>query len=626
MLHYYLAIFLFDIDYLFVIICNLYIGYWLLHNFHCIIPCMKKWSIKGKLKSQNSNLKTKEIIDLLLNNRGIISKTERDAFLHPSHPKDIFLQDVGIDKKEITKGIKRIIEAIEKKESIVVHADYDADGITAGAVMWETLHSLGARVMPYVPLRDEEGRGMSVESIDRVRELYDPSLIITVDHGVTAHKGIAHAQKIGIDVVVTDHHEKPDRLPDCPIIHSSTLSGSGVSWFVARELIKTIELQKNHSIKSSENELHELLGLAAIGLIADCVLLTGPNRSIVMYGLKELQKTKRVGIKALLLNSSIEQSDIDTYSVSHMIAPRINAMGRLEHALDALRLLCTTNEDKAQMLAQELGLTNKRRQDMTVEMFQSAKTFVSVNTDGIPKDKLLFVESREFNQGIVGLVAGKLAEEYHRPAVVIAVGEEVSKGSARSVSGLNIFEFLKTFEHMFINIGGHPLAAGFTIDSSKIPEFREKLIASSLVALEQVDLVKTLAIDAEIPLSLVSKELWNEIQSFRPFGFGNIEPVFCTKGVSVSDARTVGKERNHLKLKVASPSTNHYSIPASHTPLTTNHYSLTTSFDAIAFSFGDLFKQLSSDTKIDVAYTIDMNEWNGNRKLQLKVKDIHIKE
>jgi len=529
----------------------------------------KKWKILSK--------ETEDIVHTLLVNRGLTSKKDCEQFLHPKNPQELTAKDVGIDSSELRKAVTRIKKAIKNKESIVVYADYDADGICAGAIMWEAIHALGARVMPYIPHRVDEGYGLSVKGIDAVREQYDPSLIITVDHGITAAKYVAYAQSLGIDVLVTDHHVRPDKLPKCTIVHTTNLCGTGVSWFVAKQIGKPD------------------LSLAAIGTIADLVPLSGANRSIVKYGLLELNRTKRVGLAALIRDAGLRLGDLSTYDVSHVLAPRLNAMGRLVHAMDALRLLCTHKEDKALVLARTLGLTNKERQQLTVDTTSHALQGLSLKAH----KKLLFVSHETYNPGIIGLVAGKLVEEYYRPAIVIAQGADISKGSARSIAGFNIVEAIRGCSDILVDVGGHPMAAGFTVETKNLSKLQRKL--ESLAEKEITDemLTRELRIDMELPLAAITGELWKQLREFEPFGFGSPEPVFASRGVTVSDARLVGADGKHLKLRLSA-------------------------FDAIAFGMGNLSPKLKNGTVIDIAYTIDMNVWNGNKKLQLKIKDINI--
>lgn len=533
----------------------------------------KKWKILHKPSD--------DILAVLLKNRNI---SDAENFLHPKSPWELTARDVGIDSAQLKKAIARIHKAIKNKESIVVYADYDADGITAGAVMWETIHAMGGNIMPYIPHRVEEGYGLSVKGIDAVREQYDPSLIITVDHGITAWEKVEYAKSLGIEVVVTDHHVKPDKLPDCTIVHTTKLCGAGISWFVAKELGKPD------------------LGLATIGTIADLVPLTGANRSIVKFGLAELNKTKRVGLLALMQDAGVTPGEISTYDISHVLAPRLNAMGRLVHAMDALRLLCTHQEDKAMILARTLGLTNKERQQLTTDTTAHALKGLTLRTQGETLQRLLFISHDTYNPGVIGLVAGKLVEEYYRPAIVVSRGETISKASARSIVGFNIVEAIKSCSDLLVDVGGHPMAAGFTVETKNLEKLQRKL--ESLAEKEITDdmLIRELRIDTELPLTSINETFWEKLRAFEPFGFGNSEPVFATRAVTLEDFRLVGKEGKHLKLSI---SNSQFSI------------------GAIAFGMGDIYPKLKNGMHLDIAYTIDMNVWNGNKKLQLKIKDIH---
>lgn len=538
---------------------------------------MKKWEFMHKGTFEN-------IIDVLLENRGFTKSKEIEEFLHPPEPHTLTPHDVGIDKTSLQKAIARIKKAMKNHESIVVYADYDADGITAGAIMWEALYSLGARVMPYIPHRVDEGYGLSKKGIDSIKEQYQPKLIITVDHGITAKDKVAYAKSLGIDVIVTDHHVKPKELPKCLMVHTTKLAGSGVSWFLAKELTKA-------TTSTPGVEASDLLSFAAIGTIADMVPLVGPNRSIAKYGLTAINTTHRVGLEALMVDAGLTKGALGTYEISHILAPRLNAMGRLVHAMDALRLLCTKQKEKALILAQKLGLTNKERQQLTIETTLHARERAKSNV------KLLFISHESYNQGIIGLVAGKLVEEFYRPAIVVSKGDVISKASARSIPGFNIVEAIRSCSDILVDVGGHPMAAGFTIETQYLSTLQERLEKLANESLGSEQLERKLRIDAEIPVDAVTEELWKQMRDFEPFGFGNPEPVFATRGVVASDARLIGAEGKHLKLKVQD-------------------------IDAIGFGMGKFYGTVQPKACIDIAYSIDMNIWNGSRRLQLKLKDI----
>jgi len=523
------------------------------------------------------------------------------TFLTPPDPSAFKPQDVEIDSKALNRAVKRIRKAIGDRESIVVYADYDADGITAGAIIWETLYQLGAKVMPYIPHRIEEGYGLSVKGLDTVKREFNPSLIITVDHGITAKEKIDYAKKIGMEVIVTDHHVKPKVLPPGLVIHTTKLSGAGVAWFVAKEL--------------SGAHQDELLALAAIGTIADMMPLVGPNRAIVKSGLQALNKTKRVGIEALVADAGLTGGALDTYAVSHILAPRLNAMGRLEHALDALRLLCTKRTDKARELAQKLGLKNRERQKLTADTTAHAMKDLALQAPGMTfQKKLIFVVHESYNPGVIGLVAGKLVEEYWRPAIVVAKGKIYSKASARSINGFNIVEAIRTCSDILVDVGGHPLAAGFTVETKHLGELEDRLKKLAEKELVAEKLTRVLRIDMEIPLVAVSLKLWQKLQELAPFGFGNPEPVFASREVKVLETRLVGANGKHLKLRIVSSDN-----------ITMKQYN-NLPLDAIAFNLGELCRKCQPDQLIDIAYTIEIDTWSGLERLQLKIRDIHARD
>ncbi len=552
---------------------------------------MKNWNIQDTNFEKIKNVD--DVVEVLLANRGLTTKSTKEAFLHPKQPIDLTPHEVGIQGTSLKKAVARIEKAIKNKESIVVYADYDADGITAGAIMWEALHSLGAQVMPYVPHRIEEGYGLSEKGIQTCVTEFNPTLIITVDHGITAWQQVKYAQNLGIDVIISDHHLPPKHLPDCVTVHTTDLCGAGISWFIAKTLLTENERTK----------VQDLLALATIGTIADMVPLVGPNRSITKYGLIEIGKTKRIGLLALIKESGLEEKAIVTSDISHIIAPRLNAMGRLDHAIDALRLLCTKNEERATMLASKLGLTNKERQQLTVDTTLHALTGLSKIED-IKKKKMLVVSDPSYNPGIIGLVAGKLVEEYYRPSIVIAEGEIFSKASARSIAGFNIVEFIRSAGDLLVDVGGHPMAAGFTVETKKLSELKAFFAQKSVEVISDALFTRSLFVDTELPLTMITKSLFIGISAFAPFGLGNYEPVFVSRNVMVDQVRKIGAKMNHLKLKLKDEEKK--------------------IMDAVAFGFGEMAEVIPVGTHVDVAYTVDENVWNGTTTMQIKIRDIHL--
>lgn len=544
--------------------------------------------------NKNTTNRTEEIINQLLINRGFESKKEQDLFFSPLDPKEITSKEFGVDKTQLTKAIKRIKEAIEKKEQVIVYGDYDVDGICATAILWETLNALGAKALPYIPSRFTEGYGLSETGIDNLlTQTPEVKLIITVDSGIVAQEGIEYAKSRGMDVIITDHHQPGEELSNThAIVHTTQISGSAVAWVLSRELSGSTDLVQEH------------LGLAALGTISDVLPLVGFNRSIAAFGLRELRNTKRSGIRALCEEAVVKQEEIDTYHIGFMISPRINAAGRVEHAMDSLRLLCTKDPSRAKELARKLGVTNKLRQEKT----ESVVKHVDELHGKIWKDgnlpKLLFVHHESYEEGVIGIAAGRLVDQYHRPAIVVSIGDEFSKASARSVTGVNIVELLKSAgDDFFKSIGGHPMAAGFTVPTEKLEALVQRLTQISEEKIPDEVLIKTTKFDLEINFEDISIDLYSKLLNFMPFGFGNLEPSFQTKDVQVVDARLVGKEGTHLKLSLSQSNQQ---------------------FDAIAFKMGKLYPNLRSDKSIEVIYSIDMNEWNNKRNLQLRVRNIKL--
>lgn len=518
----------------------------------------------------------KDIIKTLLKNRGLTSSKSQKEFLNPPSPSKFPLTNLD-------KSLKRIRKAITNHEKIIVYGDYDADGICATAILWETLNKIGANVMPYIPKRLEEGYGLSKIGIDNLITEQKPDLIITVDQGITAHDSVVYANKNNIDIIIIDHHVKPKKLPKAfSIIHTTELCASGIAYFVSNALKE----------KSKDKKFPAHLDLAAIGTIADMVPLIGPNRSLAKYGLEELNKGTRLGLNEIIEEAQIKKGEIGTYEIGYIIAPRLNAMGRLEHALDSLRLICAKNKEKAKNLALHLGQTNKLRQQLTLDTSKHAKENVK------EIKKLLFISHESYEQGVIGLVAGKLVEEFYRPSVVVSKGEIYSKASARSISGFNIIEAIRSFESILVNAGGHPMAAGFTVETKNLTilqksleDFAEKNLGDDL-------LERSLTIDKRIDLKDINWELFEKIKQFEPFGIGNPEPVFTAKKVKITSFRPVGTNSQHLKLSFHN-------------------------FNAIAFNRGYLAKDLKLGQEVEIAFSLTANHWNGTKSLELKIKDIH---
>lgn len=570
----------------------------------------KKWEILDELGSKKQALRPQDIVTILLKNRKLETEQETEEFLHPIL-EDVTVDSVGIDRSHLQKSIKRIKQAIAKQEQIVVFGDYDVDGICGSAILWETLHSLGAKALPYIPHRIDEGYGLSIKGIQNAASKIEHiALIITVDNGIVANHAVDFANEQGIDVIITDHHVPSTTPPNAnAIVHTTALCGTGVAYLLAKEILNSksqiLNKSKNQNtndqrLATSDQRPNDHLALVALATVADLVPLKGANRTLLYYGLQVLRNTDRLGIKELCREAAVNQKDIDTYAIGHQLAPRLNAAGRMEYAMDSLRLLCTTKPERAQELAYKLGATNKERQQVTIETVQHA--IQEVKSQNAKVKSLLFVAHETYPPGVIGLVAGRLVEEFYRPSIVLSIGETYSKASARSIAGFNIIDFIRTASEHLVDAGGHPMAAGFTVETAKLKRLQQALEAKAEELLTEAMMHRIIKIDCELPLDIITTNVYEAIQQLAPFGMANYEPVFMSKDVIVSDFRFIGRDQKHLKLQV-------------------QNQEGTCTMEAIAFGMAERAKDFHLGDKLDIAYYIDINEWNNQRRLQLKVRD-----
>lgn len=561
-----------------------------------------RWLISRKIKAKTPSERREAIVKALLASRGIKTESQKKAFFDPPPPEKLTARQVGISVPGLQKAIRRVIKAIKNKEKIIVYGDYDADGICATAIVWEALAKLGAEVMPFIPLR-EEGYGLKSKRIDKF--IKDGiTLIITVDQGIVQNRQVAHAQKKGVDVIVTDHHQPGKSLPKAhAIVHTTRLAGVGVAWFFAQKLLSDPKVQTYFTSKVNQVQTLEFgLDLAAIGTVTDMVPLLGPNRSIVTYGIRAVRKTKRPGLLAIFEQAAINPAAIGTYEIGFLIGPRLNASGRMEDSMDALRLVCTHNKDRARDLAKLIEKRNQDRQLLTERTVAHARE-LWLKESG--KESLIFVHHASYQEGVIGLVASKLMEEFFRPAVVLAEGAVWSKASARSIEGFNIIEAIRTAAADLGSHGGHPRAAGFSVETVKVSQIKKKLQSQAKTHLDPQKLTPALKVDAEVELADCTLDLYRKIQGFAPFGMDNPTPTFCSRGVEIVEIRPVGRDQKHLSLRLV-PRSSKLEIRA------------------IAFNLGHLSPKLKSGQTVDLAYQLSLNEWKGNKELQLKVRDISV--
>ncbi len=543
-----------------------------------------KWEILNK--------NTKDIIKSLLENRNLKTKKEIDEFINPKDPIDIKFKDLGISSVTIKKVLKRLEKAKKNKEKIIIFGDYDADGVCATAILWETMYKLGFDVLPFVPDRFVDGYGFKTSSFENNKlQITNYKLVICVDNGIVAHEAIKKAKELGIDVIVVDHHTKGSKkLATDYILHSTAVCGSALAWFLALEVSDKVGPSKSASKRS---DLNSSLDLVALGTIADQMPLLEINRSLVKFGLPELLKTKRLGLQSMLKDLKLD--NVGAYEVGFMIAPRINAMGRLKSATDALRFLCTRDPKKAEDLNRLLNETNIERQKIVDEVV------TRVLEETSDEDRVIVV-SGSYHEGVIGLASGKITEKYYKPSIVLSIGKKISKASARSINGFNIIEAIKETE-LIIEGGGHPMAAGFSIETNRISDFRSKINELAQNTLTDEILDRKLKIDLVINFAEIDTELVEVLKTFEPTGQGNYSPVFMSKNVKVKEVKPVGQEGKHLKLK-----------------LEQNGIII----DAIYFGGSANDQKLKANDVVNCAYAIEENTWNSKTSIQLKIKDIKI--
>lgn len=542
----------------------------------------------------------KPLLERLLAHRGINSSAERETFFAKLESPAQVAELAGVRSEDLKRAQELVAETIAQKGKIIIHGDYDVDGICSAAILWEKLYrGLGYKgVSPFIPDRFSEGYGLTAKSIERLSQKFGPfaapPLLLTVDCGITALEAVSLAREKGFRVLIVDHHTKEAQLPEASeILWTDQLCATGLAWLLGEELVA-----------SSQLPVASQLDLVALATIADLQPLLGANRLLVKAGLKELQEHPRLGLRALMAEAGLKiGQELGNYEVGWLLAPRLNAAGRLEDAMEALRLLLTGSEAQAKELARKLSETNAERQRLTLAGCAAANGAVE------REKKILIVSSPDYHEGVIGLVAGKLVQEYYRPAVVISEGEGFSKGSARSVNGFNIVEAIRTAEDLLLDVGGHPMAAGFSLATNKIAAFRERLEAYAQEQLTEEDLEPELKIDAELKLAEITPEVYAQLQQLAPFGIGNPQPVFCTRGVTVMEARGVGTGGKHLKLLLSDQS------------LSSSPEKLGVT-SAIGFGMGEGAGPLGLGDKVEVAYTILENTWNGQTKLELKLKDL----
>jgi len=553
-----------------------------------------------------------QLLVQVLYNRGLNSAAEINAFLRGIDA----VQENPYKLRDMTPAVARIVDAIDRGETICVYGDFDADGVTATTLLVSALQAAGGKVGPYIPDRVDEGYGLNLDAIERIAQ--QAQLIVTVDCGIRSLREVARAVELGLDVIVTDHHSVGPELPralavvyprrkDC-IGPTARLAGVGVAYRLAQAVLRAIAQRRGSRLSESQvSEIEEdLLDLVALGTVADMMPLLGENRTLVQRGLVRLNKPKRIGVETLLTVSDLRPGTVDATAISFRLAPRLNAAGRLAHAKLAYELLRTSDPTKAYSLATELEALNNRRRTLTDEAHATAEAQL---TEQMNKDRALYVvHSPHFVAGIVGLVAGKLTERFYRPVLVIEEGEQESRGSARSIPEFDISAALDEVGGMLIRHGGHSRAAGFTVATARLAEFTEAVQTIAQRELSQrADLRPTLSVDAVVTLDEINWTIQEQFMRLEPMGQENPAPLLLCRQVRVREARPIGSQKQHMRLIVdAGPNT----------PV----------LDAVAFQQGAWVKRLAEGSHIDLVFHVEANEWQGRKRLQLNVQDLRVSE
>ena len=527
----------------------------------------------------------------LLYNRGITRPDAAASYLE----SDSSLLNDALLLPDMETAVARLRRALSAGEVIGIFGDFDTDGVTATAILTLALRELGSEPVPYLPSRVSEGHGLNDGAVRSLRSRA-VSLMVTVDCGSSSVHELQLARSLGIESIVTDHHTMPETLPDIVAVVNPRrsdsrfpyqgLTGAGLAYKLAEALYGALgQPMPDH-----------LLELAALGTVADVGPLTGENRYIVKHGLDRIRRTRHPGLTALIAKSGVTAETLDTESLSYRLIPRLNAAGRLSHAQMSLDLLLAPTPEEADAIAEQLDLQNDERRRLTAEAV--AEAFEQVERNGGQTPPLMFVQHEGWAPGILGLVAGRLSEANYRPAVAVSVGETESRGSARSIPEFDIIDALRRSDGLFDRFGGHPEAAGFTLPSERLPQLKRELIAHAERQLAGTTLAPSIVVDCEISPAALDQGTLDFIESMAPFGEANPPPLFVTRDARVVEARRVGSQGDHLKMRLAHSGR---------------------SWDAIAFDQGS--RAVERGSRIDVVYTPGVDDWQGRQRLQLRVLD-----
>jgi single-stranded-DNA-specific exonuclease len=534
------------------------------------------------------------LVGRLLWNRGVREPDAVAPFLNADYDD---LHDARL-LHGMDRAVVRVQQAIQRRERVAVYGDYDTDGVTGVALLKQVLTALDLDVLPYIPHRINEGYGLNIDAVERLAR--DVQLLITVDCGISNVDEIGRAQALGLDVVVLDHHTPPAVLPPAyalvnPHLHDCRypfkgLAGVGVAYKLVQALHRAgVRLPLRG---------RDLLDVVALGTVADMMPLQNENRILVKHGLAAINSTERPGLRALIEAAAVDRA-VDARTIGFALGPRLNAAGRLGDATHAYRLLLAGTHGEAQQIAHELNALNTERQQLTQRLLEHAQQLVI--DGGKAHDRIIVLHDDAFVAGVVGLVAARLVEQFRRPVLVLERGEHTSRGSARSVSGFSLIDTLSELQDLFDKFGGHTMAAGFTIRNDRLPQFEAQLQRIATRDLHDDLLTPQLHIDAELRLDQVRLDLLSELALLEPFGHGNAEPIWATRGLRIVDLRRVGRQQQHLKLRL----TDGRAV-----------------VDALWWRAAEHAAPIGDWRAVDVAYTLGVDKWNNQRKVRLEVQDL----
>ena len=557
---------------------------------------IKKWEYyqpneEDVEKIKNHNNISKLLAKVLIN-RGIKEDNEINKFLYPKIDdlNDPFLlNDMNI-------AVDRILRAKENKEKVTVYGDYDVDGITSIAVLVKFFRELGINIEYYLPSRLEEGYGLNNDALKKIKD-NGTDLLITVDCGISAYEEVEYAKSIGLEVIITDHHECPEKLPDTFAIIDpkrpdstypfNSLAGVGVTFKLIHAISIRLDLDRKKYLK--------YLDIVCLGTVADIVPLVHENRVIVKYGLMLVKETRNIGLRALIKLSGY--SKIDSSLISFGLAPRINACGRMGKADLALNLLLTNDVFEAESIATELNTINRERQEVEKRIMEDAIKIIE--DEKLYEDDVIVVGKEGWHHGVIGIVASKITEMYYKPSILVCFEEGVGKGSGRSVDGFDLHKALNFCIDDLTRFGGHEMAIGLTISQENLEKFRSDINEYAKNVIDK-DKVPTIKVDSEINADMISLEKLKDLEILEPYGEANPMPLFVYKNIKVDGVRLLSNDK-HLKLILKDGSS---------------------LFDAIAFNMGDKKYSIKVGDKIDVLHYLDVNKFNDIEKIQLNVKDI----